>query len=137
MAKLVYQAVYDGEWEEVEVRRPLEAVVYSECGPSRAGRPGLCKWTLGAFVARRTRPCCAESSLHVTRPLGNAETDCRGSSVPVRTPRSVTRTLPLPSPTIPRRLIRDLFLKFRTFGECASRERDGEHSEPSEYSLPR
>jgi hypothetical protein len=29
------------EWEKVEVRRPLEAVVHSECGPTRAVRLGL------------------------------------------------------------------------------------------------
>jgi hypothetical protein len=29
------------EWEKVKVRRPLEAVVYSECGPTRAVRLGL------------------------------------------------------------------------------------------------
>jgi hypothetical protein len=85
----VYYAAKKKEWEKVEVRRPLEAVVYSECGPSKAVRLGLGQWTLDAVVARRTRPCCAESSPYVRRPSGDCDCACRRSSVPVRTPRSV------------------------------------------------
>ena len=92
MAK-VFAAAEKKEWEKVEVRRPLEAVVYSECGPSRAVRLGLGQWTLEAFVARRTRPCCADSSPYVSSGA-NFGFACRRSFVPVRTPRSVTRTLP-------------------------------------------
>ena len=66
MAK-VFAAAEKKEWEKVEVRRPLEAVVYSECGPSRAVRLGLGQWTLEAFVARRTRPCYADASPYVRR----------------------------------------------------------------------
>jgi hypothetical protein len=39
-AELV-EAARNAEWEKVEVRRPQEAVFSSECGPLRAGRPGL------------------------------------------------------------------------------------------------
>ncbi len=64
----VYAAAKEREWKKVEVRRPLEAVPSTECGPWRAVRLGLRQWTLEAFVARRTRPGCAEYSPYVTRP---------------------------------------------------------------------
>jgi hypothetical protein len=51
MAELV-QAVSEQDVDKVKVRRPLEAVSSSECGPSRAARLGLGQWTLEAF--RRT-----------------------------------------------------------------------------------
>ena len=61
----------------------------------RAVPLNLGEWTLEAFVARRIRPCFAESSPYVVRrPSGNIGFPCRRSSVPVRTPRPVTRTLP-------------------------------------------
>ncbi len=63
----VHFAAETKDWEKVEVRRSLEAVVYSECGPSRAVRLGLGQWTLEAFVARRTRPCYADASPYVRR----------------------------------------------------------------------
>jgi hypothetical protein len=34
----LYNAAHKKEWEKVEVRRPLEAVFSTECGPSR----GVC-----------------------------------------------------------------------------------------------
>jgi hypothetical protein len=46
------KAVREQDVEKVKVRRPLEAVSSSECGPSRAARLGLGQWTLEAF--RRT-----------------------------------------------------------------------------------
>ncbi len=57
-------------WEKVEVRRALEAVPSSECGPSRAVRLGPGQRTLEAFVARWTRPCYAESSPLRQEPAG-------------------------------------------------------------------
>ncbi len=76
------------------MRRPLEAVTSSECGPSRAW--GSVSGALDAVVARPIRPCSAESSPFVRRPAGNFDSTCRRSSVQVGvgTPRSVTRTLP-------------------------------------------
>ena len=72
---------------------------------------GFGQWTLEAFVPRRTRPCCAESSPYVRRPSEKFDAAFRRSSVKARTPRSVTRTLachiaeshnfsPPPSPAI-------------------------------------
>ena len=107
----VLSAAEKKEWKKVEVRCPLEAVSSSDCGLWRAVRLGLRQMTLEAFVARRTRPCCAESSPYVGRASGYSDVACRRSSVKVRTPRSVTGTLachiaeshkfsPPPSPAI-------------------------------------
>jgi hypothetical protein len=131
MAGLVL-AAENREWKKVEVRRPLEADFSSERGPSRE-----------AFVASWIRPCFAESSPYVRHPSGDCDCDCacRRSSVPVTTPILVTRTLPChvaashnfsPPPS----RFRD-FLKFGTFGGCASGERDGEYSEIAQSTLGR
>jgi hypothetical protein len=48
--------------------------------------------TLEAFVARRTRPCCANPSPYVKCPSGDFDFACRRSSVPVRLPRLCTRS---------------------------------------------
>ena len=64
----VYSAAKEREWEKVEVRRPLEAVSSSKCGPTGAVRLGLGQWTVEAFVQRPIRPCYAESSPYVRRP---------------------------------------------------------------------
>ncbi len=90
----LFQAAENEEWEEVKVRRPLEAVPSTECGPSRGVCMGLGQWTLDAVVARPIRPCRVESSSCVRRPSGNLGDACRRSSGKVRTPRSVTRALP-------------------------------------------
>ncbi len=77
--------------------------------------------------------------VNVRRPSGNLDSAFRRSSVPVRTPRSVARTLPCQgchvakSPSLAgsfarSRLFRG-FLKFCTFDGCASGGRDGEYSE--------
>ncbi len=58
------------QWEKVEVRRALEAVPSSECGPSRAVRLGLGQRTLEASVARWIRPCYAQSSPLRQAPVG-------------------------------------------------------------------
>ncbi len=47
-----------------------------------------------AVVARRIRPCCAESSPYVGRSSGTFDAACRRSSVAVTTSSSVPRTLP-------------------------------------------
>jgi hypothetical protein len=88
------KAVREQDVEKVKVRRPLEAVSSTESGPSRGVCLGLGQWTLEAVVARRIRPCYAESSPFARRPSGYFDSACRRSSVPVTTPRSVTRTLP-------------------------------------------
>jgi hypothetical protein len=151
------EAAKNQDVERVKVLRPLEAVSGTEYGPSRAVCLGLGQWTLDAVVARPIRPCCAESTHCVRRRSGKFDVACRRSSGKVRTPRSVTRTLPCriaeshnfsppPSPAIAvsaiskdkhvsasfarNRRFRD-FLKFGTFGGCASGERDGEYSESS------
>ncbi len=49
-------------WKTIEVRRPLETVSSTECGPWRAVRLKLGQRTLEAFDPRRTRPCYAESN---------------------------------------------------------------------------
>ncbi len=77
--------------------------------------------------------------VNVRRPSGNLDSAFRRSSVPVRTPRSVARTLPCQgchvakSPSLAgsfarNRLFRG-FLKVCTFDGCASGGRDGEYSE--------
>ena len=88
------EAVQKQDAEEVEVRRPLEAFLSAESGPSRGVCLGLGQWTLDAVVARPIRPCCVESSPYVRHQSGNLDAACRRSSVPVWTSRSVTRTLP-------------------------------------------
>jgi hypothetical protein len=88
------EAVRKQDVEKVKVRRPLEAVSSTEHGPSR-----------GVSGARSVDPRCRrrtpDSALlcriyppAVRRPSGNFDSACRHSSVPVRTPSSVTRTLP-------------------------------------------
>jgi hypothetical protein len=83
----------------------------AESGPLRGVCLGLGQWTLDSVVARPIRPCCVESSPCVRRQSGNFGAACRRSSVPVRTSRSVSRTLlcrlaespdfsPRPSPAI-------------------------------------
>ena len=107
----VYSAAKDAEWEKVEVRRPLEAVSSTDCGPTRAVRLGLWSVDPGSLRPTPDSPCCAESSPYVRRPSGNFDVASRHSSVKVRTPPSVTRTLachiaeshnfsPPPSPAI-------------------------------------
>ncbi len=59
------EAVQEQDVEKVEVRPPLEAGSRFESGPSRGVRLGLGQWTLDAVVARRIRPCYAESSPYV------------------------------------------------------------------------
>ena len=88
------EAVEEQDVEKVEVRRLLEAFLGAESGPSRGVCLGLGQWTLDAVVARPIRPCCVESSPYVRHQSGNFDAACRRSSVPVRTSRSVTRTLP-------------------------------------------
>ena len=88
------KAVREDDVEKVEVRRLLYAFLSTESGPSRGVCLGLGQWTLDAVVARPIRPCCVESSPYVRHHSGNFEAACRRSSVPVRTSRSVTRTLP-------------------------------------------
>jgi hypothetical protein len=88
------QAVKEQDVEKVKVRRPLEAVSSTECGPPRAVCLGLGQWTLDAVVARPIRPCCVESSPYVRRQSGNCDAACRRTYLPVRTSSSVTRTLP-------------------------------------------
>ena len=88
------EAVREEDSETVKVRRLLEAVSGTECGPSRGVCLGLGQWTLDAVVARPIRPCCVESSPYVRHHSGNFDAACRRSSVPVRTSRSVPRTLP-------------------------------------------
>jgi hypothetical protein len=107
MAELA-EATDKQEWEKVEVRRPLEAVFCFECGPSRAVRLGLAQWTLEAVVARRIRPCSAESAPYAApNPADMFYFACRLSSMPVATPILVTRALPIsPSLAISRRLLR-------------------------------
>ena len=61
------EAASNEEWEKVEVRRALEAVLSSERGPCRAVRLGLGQWTLEAVHARLFRPCSAESSPSTSR----------------------------------------------------------------------
>ena len=56
------EAAESEEWETVKVRRPLQAASSPECGPSQDVRLKLGQWTLGTFVARPIRPCCAEST---------------------------------------------------------------------------
>ena len=48
----VYFAAEKKEWEKVEVRRPLEAVSSSKCGPTRAVRLGL--WSVDPGSLRPT-----------------------------------------------------------------------------------
>ena len=88
------EAVKKQDVEKVEVRRLLEAFLGTESGPSRGVCLGLGQWTLDAVVARPIRPCCVESSPYVRQQSGNFDAECRRSSVPVWTSRSVTRTLP-------------------------------------------
>ena len=88
------KAVQEQDVEKVKVRRRLEAVSSTECGPPRAVCLGLGQWTLDAVVARPIRPCCVESSPYVRRQSGNCDAACRRTSVPVRTSSSVARTLP-------------------------------------------
>ena len=111
---------------------------------ARAVRLKLGQCTIDAVVARPIRPCYAECSPYVRRPSGALDSACRRSYVPVRTPRSVTCTLPCPYCRVSQFLAASFarnrrvpdFLKFGTFGGCASGERVGECSESSEYSLP-
>ena len=56
------EAAENAEWEKVEVRRPLEAVFSSKCGPLRAVCLGLGRLTLKPSPQRRIRPCSAEST---------------------------------------------------------------------------
>jgi hypothetical protein len=88
------KAVKEQDFEEAEVRRPLEAVSSIEYGPSRGVCLGLGQWTLDSVVARPIRPCCVESSPYVRQQSGNFDGACRRSFVPVTTSISVTRTLP-------------------------------------------
>ena len=106
---------------------------------------GLGQWTLDAVVARPIRPCCAESTPCVRRRTGSFDSACRCSSVKVRMPRSVTRTLPchiaeahkfLAASFARNRRFRD-FLKFGTFGGCASGLRDDSESSRSTLSVTR
>ena len=91
----LYFAAKNQEWYKVEVSRPLEAVVYSERGPSRAVPLGLRLRTLEAFVASRIRPAMPNPPPDVApRPAGNYYFDCRGFSVPVT--KSITKTRALP-----------------------------------------
>jgi hypothetical protein len=46
MGEFLVEAAKNGEWEKVEVRRPLEVVFSSECGPSRSVRLELGQWDL-------------------------------------------------------------------------------------------
>ncbi len=93
MAALV-EAAEKKDWENFKVRRPLEAGSSCECAPSWGVCLGLGQWTLDAVVARPIRPCGVESSPYVRQQSGNCNAACRCSSVPVRTSRSVARTLP-------------------------------------------
>jgi hypothetical protein len=88
------KAVREQDVEKVKVRRQLEAVSSTESGPSRGVCLGLGQWTLDAVVARRIRPCCAESSRYARHQSGDFDAACRRSSVPVMTSSSVARTLP-------------------------------------------
>ncbi len=135
MAK-VFAAAQKKEWEKVEVRRPLEAVVYSECGPSRAVRLGLGQWTLEAFVARRTRPCYAGSSPYVRRQFrvrvqallrAGQDATFRDSYAPLPSCR-VSRFL---AASFARNRHFHYFPKFATLDGCASGVRDGDYSESS------
>ena len=141
MAK-VFAAAEKKEWEKVEVRRPLEAVVYSECGPSRAVRLGLGQWTLEAFVARRTRPCYAGSSPYVRRQFrvrvqallrAGQDATFRDSYAPLPSCR-VSRFL---AASFARNRRFHDFPKFGTLDGCASGVRDGDCSESSRSTLYR
>ncbi len=138
----VHSAAQKQEWEKVEVRRPLEAVVYSECGPSRAVRLGLGQWTLEAFVTRRTRPCYDDSSPYVRRKFRVRV------QVLLRAGQDATfqdMYAPLPSCRVSRFLAASFarnrrfhdFPKFATFDGCASAVRDGDFSESSRSTLYR
>ncbi len=72
----VYSAAEKRDWETVEVRRPLEAIFSSECGPSRAVRLGLVQRPLQAVVARRNSAMLCRIHPHTPRhskPAGNFE----------------------------------------------------------------
>ncbi len=138
----VLSAAQKQEWEKVEVRRPLEAVVYSECGPSRAVRLGLGQWTLEAFVARRTRPCQADPSPYVRRQFrvrmqtllrAGQDATCHDMYAPLPSCR-VSRFL---AASFARNRRFHDFPKFATLDGCASGVRDGEYSESSWSTLYR
>jgi hypothetical protein len=136
------EAVKEQDFDEVEVRRLLEAVSSTEYGPSRGVCMGLGQWTLDAVVARPIRPCCAESSPYVRHSSGNFDAACRRSSVPVTTPGSVTRTLPCRlaeflAASFARNRRSRHFVKLATFDGCASGVRDGEYSKSSRSTLYR
>ena len=68
-AELV-EAAWKQEWEEVEVRSPLEPFLAPSVVRGEPSASGSGQWTLEAFVARRIRPCYAESTLlRRTKPM--------------------------------------------------------------------
>jgi hypothetical protein len=135
------EAAKTQHWERFKVRRPRPlltpsvvrrepSVLRSVSGPSKPS------------VARRIRPCCAASSALRQAPLrqfrfrmqallrAGEDAKFRGSYAPL----PYCRISPFLAASFARnRRFRD-FLKFGTFGGCASGERDGEYSLPLTFS---
>ena len=96
------EAVREQDFEKVKVRHHLEAVSSTEFGPSRGVCLGLGQWILEAFrrtpdsalLCRVYFPASGPLGFQTEGPSGNFDFACRRSSLPVTTPRSVTRTLP-------------------------------------------